>query len=333
MKTKYPEILPILFAVFMASFNCVVAQEKTRSSESTTEDAQPFVQQFTDAEEVEYEFGIRIHCSGGYAQNTKVNAPIPILWPEQEVELYEETKSNNIKKISIKKLGKTASIMAFVVPRLNNGDYAEAIFRYRITRRSSILPNDTVQFEFPKRLTGKLKAYLKPSPYIDSRNKQIVAIGEKLFAENKDLPAWDQVEAVYSWVRENIKYKFDTQPHTCAETLAKGQGDCGELTALFIAICRSQGVPSREVWVPGHSYPEFYLADETGKGHWFPCQIAGQNHEFGEILEDRPIIQKGDRFKTPVSTKTKRYVEAGLSSSHSTGRLQAEHLMRKVGEK
>lgn len=176
-----------------------------------------------------------------------------------------------------------------------------------------------------------MKGYLKPSPYIDSKNKQIRAIGKELLAETEDLPAWDQVEAVYSWVRENVRYKFDKLPHTCAEALERGHGDCEELSAIFIAICRSRGIPARAVWVPGHTYPEFYLVDETGKGHWFPCQAAGQNHEFGEMLEDRPILQKGDRFKTSAGTETTRYVKAALKSAHSTGLLKADHLMRKVG--
>jgi hypothetical protein len=307
------------------------AQEKTESTAEATDKAKPYQHRYSDAEIVKWEFGIRLACSGGYARSTRVNAPLPIAWPEQEVELYEETKSNNVGKITIKKLsGKTASIMAFSIPILRNGDSAEAILRYRVRRRSTIRPSDTNQFEFAKKLTGKLKGYLKPSPFIDSRNKQIREIGKTIFADNEDQPAWDQVEAVYSWVRENIRYKFDAQPHTCQEALDSGHGDCEELSALFIAICRSRGIPARAVWVPGHTYPEFYLADETGKGHWFPCQIAGQSHEFGSMREDRPILQKGDRFKTPVSRKTTRYVEAGLETADKTGVLKVEHLMRRV---
>jgi hypothetical protein len=306
-------------------------QEKTDTTTEPTDKPQPYEHQYDEAEVVEWEFCITLACSGGYAKTTRVNAPLPIPWPEQEVELYEETKSNNVGKITIKKLsGKTASIMAFAVPILRNGDSAEAILRYRVRRRSTLRPADTNQFDFAKKLNGKLKGYLKPSPYIDSRNKQIREIGKTIFADNEEQPAWDKVEAVYSWVRENIRYKFDAQPHTCQEALDTGHGDCEELSALFIAILRSRGIPARAVWVPGHTYPEFYLEDETGKGHWFPCQIAGSSHEFGSMREDRPILQKGDRFKTPVSRKTTRYVEAGLETADKTGVLKVEHLMRRV---
>ena len=304
---------------------------KIEANETESESAaEPFEQEYSDAEVEEYEFGVRIQCSGGYAKSTTVNAPIPIAWPEQEVELYEETKSDNISKIRIKKLGKTAAIMAFVLPLINDGQTAEAVLRYRVKRRGTLFPDDTDQFSFAKKLSGPLKAYLKPSPYIDSRDEQIEEIGKKIFADNKDEPAWDQVEAVYNWIRENVRYKFDTQIHTCAEALESGRGDCEELSSLFIAVCRSQGVPARAVWVPGHTYPEFYLVDRTGKGHWFPCELTGVGHEFGERQDDRPILQKGDRFRTPVGGEWKRYVEAGLRSADATAALKVDHLMRKV---
>lgn len=303
-------------------------------SASESEKPKPYVQQYSEGEWVEYEFGAIVRCSGGYALTTRINAPVPIAWPEQEVELYEETKSNNIKgKITTKKLnGKTAAYMAYLVPRLNNGDHSEGILRYRIKRRNTIRPEDTDQFSFAKKPSGRLKGYLKPSPYIDSRDKQVIEIGKKIHAETKELSDWEQVEAIYSWVRENIRYKFDKLPHTCAEALASGHGDCGELSGLFIAICRSRGIPARAVWIPGHTYPEFYLEDATGKGHWFPCQAAGQNHEFGEMLEDRPILQKGDRFKTPLASEEKLYVEPALRSKDATAALKFEHVMRKVGD-
>lgn len=334
----------ILLAFVMCWPAGAIAQEKQEQQETKKSAAEkadteklkvePFQLQYTDAEVQKYEFGIRIECNGGYAQSVTANAPIPIAWPEQEVELYEETKSNNIKKIRTKSLpGKTASIMAFAVPRMNNGDFAEAVLRYRVKRRSTIRPDDTDQFAFAKKLTSKMKkAYLKPSPYIESDEKRIKEISKKIFEDNADLPAWDQVEAAYSWVRENVAYEFDKLPRSLLEALDNGHGDCEELSGLFIAICRSHGVPARAVWVPGHTYPEFYLVDEAGTGHWFPCQAAGQRHEFGEISEDRPILQKGDRFKTPVNKEWKRYVEAGLNAANATGALKAEHLMHEVAD-
>jgi len=75
----------------------------------------------------------------------------------------------------------------------------------------------------------------------------------------------NQVEAIYDWVRENVEYKFDTQIHSCLDALDSGKGDCEELSSLFIAICRARDIPARAVWIPGHTYPEFYLLDERNE--------------------------------------------------------------------
>ena len=80
---------------------------------------------------------------------------------------------------------------------------------------------------------------------------------------------------------------FARQIEGARQALDDGFGDCEELTSLFVAMCRAVGIPARCVWVPGHCYPEFYLEDKEGKGHWFPCQAAG-SPAFGGIPEKRP---------------------------------------------
>lgn len=306
------------------------AQSDSRASIVDAPDAK-FAQEFSEAHEEEWAFGVKINCSSGIAEGISVNAPLPIAWPEQEVELYEETKSNNVRRVIVKKLKPGSSYMAFGVRRLNNGDYAEAILRYRVKRKSTLPPEDTEQFRFAEKLPRKIKRdSLGPSPFIESNDEKIREISETLLADTKDLSDWEQVESIYNWVRENVKYKFDKQQHSCLHALEVGHGDCEELSSLFIAICRSRKIPARAVWVPGHTYPEFYLEDQSGKGHWFPCQIAGARHEFGEMSETRPILQKGDRFKSPVSREVKRYNEAALAAEHSTGSLAVEHIMRRV---
>jgi hypothetical protein len=78
--------------------------------------------------------------------------------------------------------------------------------------------------------------------------------------------------------------------------------------SLFVALCRAESIPARLVRVPGHCYPEFYLLDRNGKGHWFPCQAAG-TRAFGSMPDPRPILQKGDNVLVPEpGTKKKTKV-------------------------
>jgi hypothetical protein len=82
-------------------------------------------------------------------------------------------------------------------------------------------------------------------------------------------------------------------------------------------MCRAQKVPARTVFLPGHCYAEFYLEDDEGQGHWFPCEVVGER-QFGGIHDMRPILQKGDNFKNPEESKERlRWLKEDF---HAAGR-------------
>ena len=80
------------------------------------------------------------------------------------------------------------------------------------------------------------------------------------------------------------------------------------MTSLFIAICRAGGIPARTIRVPRHCYGEFYLEDDESRGHWFGCD-ATRPHPFGEVADERPILQKGDSLLVaePGTRRKKKY--------------------------
>ncbi len=111
------------------------------------------------------------------------------------------------------------------------------------------------------------------------------------------LTPWKRVETIYDYVQENVKY-VEGEDKTAVETLIDGSGDCHDISALFVALCRADKVPARLVWVHEHCYPEFCLADAEGKLHWFPSESSGMR-AFGEMPLPRVIMQKGDSFRVP----------------------------------
>ena len=151
-----------------------------------------------------------------------------------------------------------------------------------------------------------VKQYLSSSPYIETRNQRIRKAAKEVMRESADKTDWEKVERIYDWVREKVEYKNGKLKGALA-ALRDGDGDCEELTSLFIAMCRVNDIPARTVWIPGHCYPEFYLEDSDGNGYWFPCQAAG-TRQFGRMDEYRPVLQKGDRFKVPEKRTPVRYV-------------------------
>ena len=266
----------------------------------------------------DWEFGMQINSS---AESRKISAtfPVPRAWPEQEVEVLEEFQTKNVSKFDRKKPTKWTEQFAFTIRQMGAGQSEKAYVRFRIKKKMIEAPKDTSVFVKAKKVPGKLKEFLKPSPLIESKHKRIRTIAADL--EDDSLNAWDQVEKNYQWVRENITYKFDKINRSCLEALDNKQGDCGELSSLFIALCRAQGVPARAVWIPGHTYPEFYLEDQSGNGHWFPCQAAG-TYAFGSMAEIRPILQKGDRFKMPGEKEPVRYVRPTVQAFNAPVSMQ-----------
>ena len=258
-----------------------------------------------------WKFGVRITGTGD-TRNAQVTFPVPVDWPEQKIKVLSVDATKNIKGAKIKKLGSDAKQMFFKVPRLAAGEVAEATVTVEIEKLASSPPEDPAKFVMGKKKSRKFRGYLTPSPFIESNDERIKEIAEQ-FSATEGMHAWQQVEAIYSWVRENIDYEFDTEIRSCLDALSAGHGDCEELSSLFIALCRARGIPARAVWIPEHTYPEFYLEDSAGKGYWFPCQAAG-SYAFGHMPEAKPILQKGDKFKVKGHPKPLRYIQPTMQA-------------------
>jgi hypothetical protein len=254
--------------------------------------------------------GVKVRAVGGPCKGIVATFPVPMDWPEQKVKIAEQDLSAGVHEMKHRMLSGGAKQMIVQIPNLAPGEEARAIITFEVTRHSVVKPEDTSIFkESPKdKLPKEVLPYLGFSPLIESTHPKIVALAKEA-GEGKS--GWEKVEALYDATREKVNYKNGALKGAL-KALLDGTGDCEEMTSLFIALCRASGIPARSVWVPGHCYPEFYLVDDEGKGHWFPCQAAG-TRAFGGIPEHRPILQKGDNFSDPDRPREKlRYVSPFL---------------------
>ena len=298
----------------------LAAQSELTESSQTSDD------RFGHPVETVWEFGLLV-TSTGNAEGISATVPIPMDWPEQSLLETKTDKSDNIRSLKISDPTDSSRQLVFSIDRLTAGQSARAVMRFKIKKQMTLPPTNPQDLQFVQPVPSKLKTFLKPSPQIESGHKKIKQIANEL--QDSSLTAWNQIENNYQWVREHVQYSFDTEIHSCLEALESGQGDCEELSSLFIAICRAQGIPARAVWIPGHTYPEFYLVDQTGIGHWFPCQAAG-DYQFGSISETRPILQKGDRFRLPGKSGFVRYLQPTLVARNASGELQLEWISREI---
>ncbi len=242
-------------------------------------------------------------AAAGPCRGIVAYVPVPIDWPEQQAKVVDEEVTPTA-KVAYRMVDDTVKLMVVSIPFLPAGQQAEATVTYEIRRSTILPPDDTSRYVLPqrKKISRQVQLYLGPSPMIESRNAKIRRLAKEIVADKEG--AWERVETIYDWVRENVEYKNGPIKGALA-ALQDGDGDCEELTSLFIALCRASEIPARTVWVKGHCYPEFYLLDADGEGHWFPCQAAG-SRAFGGIPELRPILSKGDNFRPPWNRRDRQ---------------------------
>ncbi|NCY02409.1 MAG: transglutaminase domain-containing protein [Planctomycetia bacterium] len=268
-----------------------------------------------DARMQKFRVGVVVTAEGGSCRDLYATLPVPADWPEQKVQIMHEDVSPDVRSLRYRTLPGGVKQMVVEIPELRAGDKARAIVTFALERASITAPAHTDALAIPEKPDRALRQFLGASPYIETRHPKIMKLAKTTGA---DLDGWRKAEAIYDVVREKVEYR-NGDLKGAARALADGWGDCEELTCLFIAMARAEGIPARTVWVEGHCYPEFYLVDADGQGWWYPCQAAG-TRAFGSMPDQLPILQKGDAFRDPDRPgKTLRYVSEFIRGSARDG--------------
>ncbi len=241
-----------------------------------------------------WQVGVILTAEGGPCAGLIGYVPMFVDWPEQQVSVVQEDVTPGVRTEYKNVAG--AKLMLVHVPSLPAGQEAKAITTFEIHRRPLIAPSDTSVYSECKKVPTEVKPYLAPSPGIECKLPKIKSLAKQITAGKEG--AWEKVQALYDWVRQNVKLEKGPRLGDAMIALKDHKGNTDDLTFLFVALCRSLDVPARTVWVVGHSYPEFYLVDDDGEGHWFPCELQ-EPHSFGGIAERSPVLMKGDNFRPP----------------------------------
>jgi hypothetical protein len=278
-----------------------------------------------------WQFGVTIQ-SPGECTGMMATVPVPTSWPEQSVKLVSEDFSPNVRRVAYRVLEGGVRQMVVEIPKLRAGETATALITVEVNRAMLRPPLDPGIFRLPDiaKLPRDVRIYLAPSPLIEVSHPTIQKLAKEVWADQGEADAWTKVERIYDWVREHVEF-FEGPIKGALAAYKDKRGDCEELSSLFIALCRANKIPARTVWVPDHCYPEFYLVDDMGVGHWIPCQAAG-TRSFGGIPEFRPVLQKGDNFKVPERKDAVRYVPELVKAQSVTANPQVETIRQLLNE-
>jgi transglutaminase-like putative cysteine protease len=161
-----------------------------------------------------------------------------------------------------------------VIFEWNDGIIEKKDFSYEAQVRTNYQRNEvSEEISFPIDFSNEeieiyqLEQYLEETETIDWSDSNVIAQANELAAGKDDL--FEVVFNLASWVEQNIEYDINTLTAKSSQksswVLENKEGVCDEMTSLFIAMCRSLGIPAR--FVTGMTYSNSPLFSEPWQAH------------------------------------------------------------------
>jgi len=257
-RTRHTNFVPILTLGLLAG----LAGTRPAPGQIKTAETSPGAPRYGAARASHYRVGASIQARRGAVQKVRAMVAVPYPCPEQQVEVVDEDISEQVDSLKYRDLpGGGARQMLIAIGRLPAGEEAHAIVTFEVRTRPILPPRETANLKIPAKPGRELKRFLSRSPYIEVGHRKIrAAATEALAGLDQAATDWQRVEALYDYVQKTIDY-LEGPDKSAVKTLKDRQGDCQAISALFVALCRTEKIPARIVWVHEHNYPEFYLEE------------------------------------------------------------------------
>ena len=135
------------------------------------------------------------------------------------------------------------------------------------------IPKTVIDLPFE---SEELAEYLAPTVYIQSDAEQIKKLAAEIIRDEKN--SWEAAKKINNWVYDNIEKQFTPDFSNALQTLQTKRGDCGEHSALTVALLRAAGIPARPVaglvyWPPGEGFG-YHAWVEAYVGQWIMLDPA-----------------------------------------------------------
>lgn len=139
---------------------------------------------------------------------------------------------------------------------------------------------------------GSLLEYLDPTTFIQSDNKTIIKKAQEIIGNEKD--ALKAVNLIKEWVYQNIEKRPTLSIPSALDVLKMRVGDCNEHATLFVALCRSVGIPSKLCAGIVYNHGNFYY------------------HAWSDVFVGSWISVDPTMNQLPADATHIRFVEGGL---------------------
>ncbi len=266
-----------------------------------------------------YDVSVGIEMEGtGPASDITSTTVAPLEYPEQKI--LDSSIDARGCQAQIRSLAEGAGQLVLSAAEISRGQMIRAVARFRMTLFKQFFDYQAEMFPAKQEVPPDVrKTYLQDSPGIQVRSRQVRSLAKELSSGTPKHP-FEQARAFAEWVPKNIQPQIGSYTSVTA-ALDDRRGDCEEMAAVFVALCRAVGVPARLVWIPNHNWAEFYLTDRDGRGHWIPAHTACYSW-FGFNGVHELVLQKGDRVVLPEKRKQVRLLADWMRYSGSAPKVR-----------
>ncbi len=153
-----------------------------------------------------------------------------------------------------------------------------------------------------------LEEYLKNEPHLNLDSEEI----KKKAKELKSPSQLQTIGNIHQFITQNLQYSYSSSDRSATWALKHKMGDCDEYSALFAALCRTNGIPAKRIsgftvkWknTPAHTWIEVFL-DNYG---WVPFDPThNHSHRHRASVLEKKYLYISDTISDPMLRNLKYY--------------------------
>ncbi len=247
-------------------------------------------------------YSVAIHNRGFSPSDIRLYLPMPGEWDAQkELRIGDISPAPQSQKMDEKTGNGVIYWRLQSIPKKNSSEIFTLPFDLTAYETNTYINPATVKAYQTE--TEEYKLYTRYEKYIEVNDPKIRQLADEIAGAETN--PYLLAKKFYDYIIDTEKYKLLGQGLNGAKyILENGNGECGDYSALFIALSRAKGIPARPVvgyWaITGnnqtHVWAEFFL---EGIG-WIPVDatIGQQSAEkrayyFGNMDNQRVVLSKG----------------------------------------
>ncbi|KYK24898.1 hypothetical protein AYK25_05865 [Thermoplasmatales archaeon SM1-50] len=130
--------------------------------------------------------------------------------------------------------------------------------------------------------------------FIDPYDPKIISTASMVSQDAQTTNSLLLAQSLFSWLKKNIQYQIHPNEGTvrpASITLESRQGDCDDLSFLYISLCRAVGIPARfirgylltenidgSVTATAHAWVDVFVGVSGSLNGWIPVECASSSN-------------------------------------------------------